>query len=153
MKPMNAIVAVLTALALGGCYWTPAGTDSGAISLAVTLPRDVFPDHNGYLLRGWLYNAGDVSGRAAMFERPTFAADPITVDGYDHFDIALSQPAEGGSFTVADIVVGRKLRLYLVYGYNEPGYTFWTEYHGLSDAFEVIPGGVTDVAIELYFFC
>ena len=43
MKLTNALVAVLTALTLGGCYWAPPAAESGGVSLTVSLARGVIP--------------------------------------------------------------------------------------------------------------
>jgi hypothetical protein len=157
MKMTNAIVAVLTALALGGCYWSAPAEDAGGISLTVGLGRGVLSPEtwNGDLLRAWLYDAGAVAGDiTGDYQTVAFAGAPIPVDGYDYYDVPLLQ-LESGSFVVPDIAPGRRYRLYLMAGYNSDT-EFVFDYHGLSGPFEVSAGGTTDIGITLYyyyFFC
>ncbi len=154
MKLLNAVVAVVTALTFGGCYWAPKDEETGGISISVSLPRGVLPSsYEGDLLRAELYDAADVSGDIVMSgtAKPV-TKNPITIDGYDRFEVTL-QPNGNGSFVIPGLLPGRKYRLYLQWGYTYVGApSFNTNYHGLSSEFEVVPGGQVDVAIDLYSY-
>ena len=153
MKLTNVIVAVLTALALGGCYWTPQDAEPGGITISVSLPRGVLPSsYEGMLLRASLYDAAGVSGDIlADYEPAPVLGSPIAIDGYDYFEVPL-QPAPSGSFVIPDVLPGRKYRLYLQWGSIYGGLPFSQESHGLSSEFEVVPGGEVAVAVDLYYY-
>ncbi len=169
MKLTKVVVALaIAALTLAGCYWTPPQARSGGVSLNLTLPRGVSPaGYAGWAFRVYLYDAGDVSALygfpPASSQTPASRTDyieikttgsPIGIDGYDHFDLTLDpfyNIGPSGSFTIPDILPGRKYRMHVQYGYYDPPPYLYGNYEGLSEAFVVAPGGVVDVALDLYY--
>ena len=53
------------------------------------------------------------------------------------------------TFSITDIAVGHKYRLHVQFGYSSPPLQVYAE--GVSDEFEIPPGGVLDLPIELYY--
>jgi hypothetical protein len=162
------VVLVSTAVALAGCYWTPAETQSGGISLSVGLARGVVaPGEYTYAFRVTLYESGDVE---ALYGSPpssptpydlldwigvTVSGSPIPMDGHSYYDAFLGDlfdpynPASG-LLTIADILPGKKYRIHVQLGQYDPAPDFYLVLEGVSGEFEVIPGSVVDVAVDLY---
>ena len=171
MKAAKAVVAVVTALTLGACYWVPPQAQTGTVSLNVRLAQGVLPpSYTGDLLRATLYDPSGVSalyapylgvppstpapGSRADFIRVTAAGAPYQIEGYDYYEMAFDpQRATSGSFTIPDIAIGRKYRLHLQWLNKSPtGGPATITQEGLSTEFEVPPGSVADIAIDLYLW-
>jgi hypothetical protein len=168
MKLINAFVAVVTALTLAGCYWMPEETQSGGISLTVSLPRGVLPPGSDtQAFRVYLYDAASVSalwGTPPMQPAPVDpydnievfpSASPIPIEGYSYYDVDLGPAFDiystmSGSFVIPDMLPGRRYRIHMELGWYSAAPYFSGDIEGLSDAFEVPPGGIADVALDLY---
>ncbi len=179
MKLTKVVVALtITALTLAGCYWTPPQAQAGGVSVRVSVPRGVVsPGTSVEAFRVYLYDAADVKalyGFPPTQPTPSYRGDSIQVipsdlaglppqlrsqlsgktialDGYRYYDVILSGGlGSGGSFTIPDVLPGRKYRIHMEYGYYAPAPYFYGYEEGVSEAFEVTAGSVVDVALDLY---
>ncbi len=168
MKSTKAIVGVLAvALTLGGCYWVPPDGQPGGVAIKVSVPRQVGAGIV-YMLRVRLYDSADVIGlygpysptppsstdpAAGGYILVSAKGDPLPIGGQKYLDLPLSDQAIfSGSeipMTIPDIAAGRKYRLHVQYGESYLGFNMFDE--GVSKEFEVVPGDVVDVTVELYF--
>lgn len=161
-RTTNAVLALLVAVSVGGCYWTP-GAAAGRVSFSVTSARPIVANPTDYTLRVYLYDADAVSAEYLDWSGfPTtnpidyayltlaITGSPIPLDGHDYWEVDLgANPPTNGTLVIPDVVAGRKYRLVVQWWYHgfPPPYA---DYQGVSNIFEVPDGGVASIAVSLY---
>ena len=154
-------------LLFGGCYIDPAADEQAGIAISISAKDLPSPEYSGEMLKISLFFDGSVSITednsfdslylTDLYYTVNASLPPVPFNGrpYEEFPI----PSEGsGTVRIEGILPGPRYRLLVQLFYRwwegSPGYDFG-QYAGLSDPFEVIPGGNVDVNVELlqYSFC
>ena len=154
-------------LLFGGCYIDPAADEQAGIAISISA-KDIPSDYNGDMLKISLFldgsvlltdvNSDDLLYSTYLYYTVEAALPPVPFNGrpFEEFPI----PSEEGSGTVRieGIMPGPRYRLLVQLFYRGWEVSPWYDngvYAGLSDPFEVIPGGNVDVNVELlqYSFC
>jgi hypothetical protein len=166
IKKSTPLTALLLILFFTGCYFqTPA--NEGSISIKIN-SKALTGDYNGYFLEVLLTDASEIinvstDGYYIQYEYVNRDPVPISVNGETVLKLPLSEDFyysgnTSGQILLTDLAQGRKYRLQIKLRYRSyyvSGETVQVnEYDegitGISNPFEIVPGGNTTIEITLY---
>jgi hypothetical protein len=170
MKKIVPIVSIMSVivilLVISSCYWQPEESTGGSITLNL-IAKDLPQEFNGYAFYVDFWNADDIDGELSgntVFVTIQADAEPLFINGTDYFeeignpDGSIPDGGDSGGITFEDIPEGilYKIRLRLAEYDGGEFQNFWTDgmlrnIGGLSEAFEVTPGGNVNVPIDIYY--
>ena len=141
---------------VSSCYWTPENSESGGTVTLEIATKDTI--EGDYVFHITFWDPDDIEGfldGSGLFI-PEPDAEPILINGEDEFIFETPSgyaPWEGGqsgTITIPEIPAGILYKMRLkVYEHYE-GDMWFADYHGLSEPFEVTPGGNVNVQIDIY---
>ena len=145
---------------VSSCYWTPENSESGGtVTLEIATKAAAPPEDYVFHITFW--DPDDIEGYHPVGSDyyvidPAPDAEPILINGEDEFIFETPSeyyPGEGygsGTITIPEIPAGILYKMRLeVYEHSQGGIDD-PYYHGLSEPFEVTPGGNVDVPIDIY---
>jgi hypothetical protein len=144
---------------VSSCYWTPENSESGGTVTLEIATKDTI--EGDYVFHITFWDPDDIEGFLELDGSGLFIpepdAEPILINGEDEFIFEAPSGydpwvgGQSGTITIPEIPSGISYKMRLeVRWHDSQGGIDDPYYHGLSEPFEVTPGGNVDVQIDIY---